>query len=156
MDITLDTPIIELLHEVPDAANILINYGMHCIGCGASLDENLGEACAAHEMSNEECLQLLSDLNNRAAYEKIKEKSKDLVIKKDQFIDGKLPATKLMVIGGYCETEEEAKDVLDNSPISVNGQRMTSSVVFAIEQFSFSDFFLKVGMDEPKILKIED
>ena len=38
----------ELLEKYPEKANVLLDAGMHCIGCPASLAETLEEACMVH------------------------------------------------------------------------------------------------------------
>lgn len=43
-----DMSIIEVLHLDPGTANILLGYGMHCLGCPHATAESLSDACAAH------------------------------------------------------------------------------------------------------------
>ena len=50
----------ELLEKSPEKAEILLNAGMHCLGCPASQMETLEEACAVHGIDFEE---LLANLN---------------------------------------------------------------------------------------------
>jgi hydroxylamine reductase len=50
----------ELLEKSPEKAEILLNAGMHCLGCPASQMETLEEACAVHGIDVEE---LLANLN---------------------------------------------------------------------------------------------
>lgn len=50
----------ELLQEAPEKAQILLDAGMHCLGCPASQAETLEEACAVHGIDVEE---LLAELN---------------------------------------------------------------------------------------------
>ena len=50
----------ELLEKSPEKAEILLNAGMHCLGCPASQMETLEEACAVHRIDVEE---LLANLN---------------------------------------------------------------------------------------------
>ena len=47
--ITKDTLIGELLKiNVDDVAPILLDMGMHCLGCPASQGESIAEACMVH------------------------------------------------------------------------------------------------------------
>ncbi len=55
-----NTKIGELLEMAPEKADILLNAGMHCLGCPASQAETLEEACAVHGIDVEE---LVSELN---------------------------------------------------------------------------------------------
>ena len=38
----------ELLNQYPEKADILLEAGMHCLGCPAAQGESLEEACAVH------------------------------------------------------------------------------------------------------------
>ncbi len=46
--ITKDMMIGELLQKDPGCAPILMEAGMHCLGCPASARETLAQACAVH------------------------------------------------------------------------------------------------------------
>lgn len=59
-EVTKDTLIIDLLQLHPYAQDILLTYGMHCIGCAVSMLETVGEAAMVHGVDLE-CL--LEDLN---------------------------------------------------------------------------------------------
>ena len=50
----------DLLAENPEKADILLEAGMHCLGCPASQAETLEEACDVHGIDVEE---LLKELN---------------------------------------------------------------------------------------------
>ena len=58
--ITKDMTIAELLMLDAECAGILMEAGMHCIGCPASAGESLDEACAVHGIETD---QLLAKLN---------------------------------------------------------------------------------------------
>ena len=60
MEIKKDTKIGELLQTSPEKAEILLQAGMHCLGCPASQEETIEEACAVHGIDVEE---LLKELN---------------------------------------------------------------------------------------------
>ena len=38
----------ELVMNYPSAVEVLFEYGFHCIGCGLSAYETLGQGCLAH------------------------------------------------------------------------------------------------------------
>lgn len=46
--ITADMTIGEILRTNPDVAPILLEAGMHCLGCPASQGESLAEAAVVH------------------------------------------------------------------------------------------------------------
>ena len=48
MEFNKDTTIGEILEKAPEKVEILLNAGMHCIGCPASQGETLEEACMIH------------------------------------------------------------------------------------------------------------
>ncbi len=55
-----NTKIGELLEIAPEKADILLDAGMHCLGCPASQAETLEEACSVHGIDVEE---LVKELN---------------------------------------------------------------------------------------------
>ena len=46
--------------ELLEKADILLEVGMHCLGCPASQMETLEEACAVHGIDVEEVLEMLN------------------------------------------------------------------------------------------------
>lgn len=58
--ITANTKIGELLQIAPEKANILLEAGMHCLGCPASQAETIEEACDVHGIDVEEILNKLN------------------------------------------------------------------------------------------------
>ena len=60
MKFSKDTKIGEIIEKEPDKVDILMEAGMHCIGCPASQDETLEEACEVHGIDVEEILKRLN------------------------------------------------------------------------------------------------
>lgn len=60
MNFKKDTKIGEILEQAPEKAEILLEIGMHCLGCPASQMETLEEACAVHGIPVEEVLEKLN------------------------------------------------------------------------------------------------
>ena len=54
------TKIGELLEMAPEKADVLLQAGMHCLGCPASQAETLEEACSVHGIDVEELVQELN------------------------------------------------------------------------------------------------
>ncbi len=50
----------ELLEKYPEKADLLLEAGMHCLGCPASQAESLEEACAVHGIDVEELIKKLN------------------------------------------------------------------------------------------------
>ena len=58
--VTKNITIGELLEVAPEKADILLEAGMHCLGCPASRGETLEEACAVHGIDVDEILAKLN------------------------------------------------------------------------------------------------
>ena len=57
--ITAETKIFDALEINPKAGDILMNYGMHCLGCALAHGETVGEAADVH---GEKLLEELNDV----------------------------------------------------------------------------------------------
>ena len=55
-----DTRIGEILEKKKKKAEILLEIGMHCLGCPASQMETLEEACEVHGIDVEEVLEKIN------------------------------------------------------------------------------------------------
>lgn len=62
MKITKKTPLHELASN-REAAMILMESGLHCVGCVAAKFENLEQGCKAHGMSDKDIEKLIKKLN---------------------------------------------------------------------------------------------
>ncbi|OKZ77691.1 MAG: disulfide oxidoreductase [Clostridium sp. 27_14] len=60
MEINKDTTIGEILEKAPEKAELLLEVGMHCLGCPASQMETLEEACAVHGIDVNEVVEKLN------------------------------------------------------------------------------------------------
>lgn len=61
MEITKDTLIGEALDMNMGIAPILMNIGMHCLGCPASQGESIAEAAAVHGIDPDELVKQIND-----------------------------------------------------------------------------------------------
>ena len=50
----------DIVNSYPEAIGVLFACGMHCVGCPASLDESLEEACMVHGV---DCDELVDKIN---------------------------------------------------------------------------------------------
>ena len=57
----------EIVTQYPEAIEILLSIGMHCLGCPASRNESLEEACIVHGIPAE---QVIDAINNKIAESK--------------------------------------------------------------------------------------
>ena len=60
MEIKKEMTIGELLEKAPEKADILLEAGMHCLGCPASQAETIEEACEVHGIDVEEIIKELN------------------------------------------------------------------------------------------------
>ena len=60
MKIEKTTKIGELIENAPEKADILLEAGMHCLGCPSAQAETLEEACMVHGIDVEELLAKLN------------------------------------------------------------------------------------------------
>ena len=50
----------EIVTRYPEAIEILLSIGMHCLGCPASRAESLEDACAVHGMPVDRVLEAVN------------------------------------------------------------------------------------------------
>lgn len=60
MNFNKDTKIGDILEKAPEKANVLLEIGMHCLGCPASQMETIEQACEVHGVDVEEVLAKLN------------------------------------------------------------------------------------------------
>ena len=65
MKITPKTKLSEILKKNSDAAQLLFESGMMCIGCPMAMHETLEQGCKAHGMSKKEIDELVKRLNKK-------------------------------------------------------------------------------------------
>ncbi len=54
----------ELLQKFPQAAPLLAQYGLHCIGCHIGVTETLEQGIKAHGMDDATVTKIVDELNN--------------------------------------------------------------------------------------------
>ena len=60
--ITANTTIFEAIQLNPKAGEILMSFGMHCLGCALAHGETVGEAAEVHGADLEVMLKQLNDI----------------------------------------------------------------------------------------------
>lgn len=58
--VTGQTLIGEIVNKHPEAIEILLSIGMHCLGCPASQMESLEEACMVHGIPAEQVIEAIN------------------------------------------------------------------------------------------------
>ena len=61
MKLTKQTTMGEMLEYDMGIAYILMQCGMHCVGCPSSIGESLEEACAVHGLDADEVMVVIRD-----------------------------------------------------------------------------------------------
>lgn len=61
MEITKQTTMGEMLEYERGIAYVLMQSGMHCVGCPASTDETLEQACEVHGLDADAVLQSITE-----------------------------------------------------------------------------------------------
>ncbi len=51
----------EIVTQYPEAIEILLSIGMHCLGCPASRNESLEEACMVHGIPAEQVIDAINE-----------------------------------------------------------------------------------------------
>ena len=61
--ITKEMTLGEVIRKYPSSAAVMMEYGLHCIGCHVAEWESIEEGCLAHGISKEEIDKLVDELN---------------------------------------------------------------------------------------------
>jgi hybrid cluster-associated redox disulfide protein len=64
----------DIVKAHPDVAPVIMDHGLHCVGCHVAFWETLEQGCRGHGFTEEEIDSLVTDINN---FVKEKESSKD-------------------------------------------------------------------------------
>ncbi len=56
-------PLGEILQKCPEAAEVMLNKGLHCLGCHASGFETLEQGAMMHGMEEKEIKQMVKEIN---------------------------------------------------------------------------------------------
>ena len=61
LEITVNTTMGEMLEYDMGIAYVLMQCGMHCVGCPSSIGESLEEACMVHGLNSEDVLAQINE-----------------------------------------------------------------------------------------------
>jgi hybrid cluster-associated redox disulfide protein len=67
--VTKDTLLGDLVTKHPAAAFVMLQYGLHCIGCHVSVYETVEQGCQGHGMPPDVMDQMLKEINDFIAEE---------------------------------------------------------------------------------------
>lgn len=63
--ITKQTLIGEALKICPESAEIMFDYGLHCIGCCGATMESIEDGAKAHGLSDKEIQEMMDKINKK-------------------------------------------------------------------------------------------
>lgn len=66
--ITKDMNLGEVVFKYPEAAEVLTDYGLSCVGCFASSFDTIEQGAKIHELSDEELNEMLERINEVINY----------------------------------------------------------------------------------------
>jgi hybrid cluster-associated redox disulfide protein len=66
--ITKDMNLGEVVFKYPEAAEVLTDYGLSCVGCFASSFDTIEQGARIHELSEEELEDMLGRINEVVNY----------------------------------------------------------------------------------------
>ncbi len=64
--ITKEMQIGEVIEKYPDTAIVMMNSGLHCIGCHVATWESIEEGSKAHGMDDEQIKKMVEEMNKVA------------------------------------------------------------------------------------------
>ena len=65
VEVTKTTQIAEVLRINPNVKDVLLGFGLHCLGCPMSQMESLEDACAVHGIDIELLLEKVNEFLNQ-------------------------------------------------------------------------------------------
>lgn len=66
--ITKDTNLADLIFRYPETAEILLDYGLHCVGCVASSFDSVEAGAKVHGYSDKEVQEMVERINEVIEY----------------------------------------------------------------------------------------
>lgn len=63
--ITKDMLLGSVVAEYPEAAEVMLEYGLHCVGCFANAYDTVEIGAKVHGMSDEEIEKMVEEVNGR-------------------------------------------------------------------------------------------
>jgi hybrid cluster-associated redox disulfide protein len=63
LPVTKDTNLAQLLFSYPETAEILLDYGLHCVGCFANAFDSLEAGTKVHGFSEEYVQEIIDRVN---------------------------------------------------------------------------------------------
>ena len=61
--ITKDMTLGDVVSKYPEAAQVMLKYGLHCVGCHVAAFETVEQGAMAHGMDREQIDKMLKEMN---------------------------------------------------------------------------------------------
>lgn len=55
----------EVMDKYPNAIDVVMNYGLHCIGCHVSAFETIEQGATAHGLKKKDIEKMLKEMNEK-------------------------------------------------------------------------------------------
>lgn len=122
--VTKDMIMGDIIGKYPVAVPILLNYGLHCVGCHVNAFETLEQGSLGHGMDAEEIKEMLDEVNTAidAEAKEIKSGAPIIVTKKaaikikefSEELQKKNAALRITIMPGGCSGQSYAMDFDEN------------------------------------------
>ena len=56
----------DVMDKYPNAIDVVMNYGLHCIGCHVSAFETIEQGAKAHGLNKKDMEKMLKEMNEKA------------------------------------------------------------------------------------------
>ncbi len=64
MTITKDMSMADVLKANPQAGEVMMKYGLHCVGCPMTMMETLEQGAKGHGLSDKDLEKMLEEINS--------------------------------------------------------------------------------------------
>ena len=64
MTITKDMSMADVLKANPQAGEVMMKYGLHCVGCPMTMMETLEQGAKGHGLSDKDIEKMLEEINS--------------------------------------------------------------------------------------------
>lgn len=68
--VTSDMLIGDIISKYPESAEIMMKYGLHCIGCHIAAWESLGIGASSHGLNEKQISKMVAEINKAIAKKK--------------------------------------------------------------------------------------
>jgi hybrid cluster-associated redox disulfide protein len=68
--ISKDMTLGEIVSKFPKAVEVMLKYGLHCVGCHVAAFETVEQGAKAHGMTEEDLKKMLAEMNQAAGRKK--------------------------------------------------------------------------------------